>query len=270
MSILKIRMEIWAIIFYIFAFLILAVPLTLSFIFFKKCPKGSCAKGSLVFTNIYLAPGYINGSTVALITDLSTFMIVLWIIGGLSGIGIAILNFVLTKRNAKITHDDYAFNHTSGLIGCYGLLYFFAICILIHLIEDEDDKSDKESSIFGYFEFKYRQRAWIYFLVEIVHFSGFFLSTMGIYYILKHDLPKCFLVILMVTQSVSYAFNISYLFDFQMAYIIIIVVLGIINIIIGCYLWIKYKSDAEPFNDQTGCLDEKTNELVVTTYGQNS
>ena len=100
-------------------------------------------------------------------------MIVMWIIGAATAIGIGLLNYRFLKLNSKITHYHYAFNHSTGLISFYAFLYFALLVTLILLVEDREFDEDDEI-MFGTFELKYRQRAWAYFLIELVYFSGFF------------------------------------------------------------------------------------------------
>ena len=242
-------MEIWAIIFYITSILVIVIPLILCYKVFSKSPKGSCSTGMTVFCLIYTAPGYGCGTAGAVITDLNTFMIILWIFGALTGIGVGSLNYKYLRQNSKITHDHYAFNHSTGLISFYAFLYFALLGTIIMLVEDQDF-DEEDSEIFGFFELKYRQRAWAYFLTEVVHFSGLFLSTIGEYYVLKHDLTKMLLIYFMIAQMVTYTFNLCYLVDFKVAYVVIILLFDIINIVLGIFLWIKYYSDAEPENTQ--------------------
>ena len=164
------------------------------------------------------------------------------------------MNYRFIKLKAKVTHDHYAFNHATGLISVYAFLYFIAIDSLVMFIEDE------EEALLDFLELKYRQRAWIYFLVEIVQFSGLFLSTMGEYYVLKHDLSKYILIYFMVGQMLPFPFNLSYLLEFKTGYIVIIIIFGIANSALGTYLWMKYKSDTGPI-----IVENKTNELVTAT-----
>ena len=258
-------MEIWAIIYYIISILVIVIPLCLCYTKFSKSPKGSCLRGLSSFIIIYSAPGYGGGSIGVVITDLNTFMIVMWIIGAATAIGLGLLNYRFLKLNSKITHDHYAFNHSTGLISFYAFLYFALLGTLILLVEDREFDEDDET-MFGFFELKYRQRAWAYFLIELVHFSGFFLSTIGEYYVLKHDLSKMLLIYIMVAQMVTYSFNLCFLVDFKAAYITIILLFGIINIVLGILLWIKYYSDAEPANtENSGENAENTGKLLTTT-----
>ena len=246
-------MEAWGIICYIMAILVIAIPLFLCYKVFNKCEKGSCSNGCAIFCAIYASPCF-GGSIGVVFQTLTVFMIIIWIFSVLSGIGIGLLNYRFLKLKAKITHDDYSFNHAAGIISLYAFLYFVLIGSLIMFIEDEEEDS------LDFFELKYRQRAWIYFLVECVQFSGLFLSTMGEYYVLKHDLSKYILIYFMVGQMLPFPFNLSYLLEFKTGYIVIIIIFGIANSALGTYLWMKYKSDTGPI-----IVENKTNELVTAT-----
>ena len=228
-------MEFWSVIFFLTSFASLIVPIVLCYKIFKKGPKGSYINGCYIFSMINFAPAYGGGVTI-MIDSYSTLMIVVWIFACLLGFGIAIANYFFIKKNAKISHDDYAFNHSSGLTGGYALLYFFMYGFLILKIEDDDD---------FLFVLAYRKHAWIYYFVELIYFSGLFLSTSTEFFILKYDLNKLILIPIVIAQSALYALNIAIIIEFKTIYIIIIVIISLIDIGSGLYIWKKFYSDED-------------------------
>ena len=167
-------------------------------------------------------------------------MIFFWVIGILLGIGMAIINWITLKkrREPKKCHDDFAFNHSTGITAAYAFLYFVLYGTLILLIED-----DKH---FSFFELAYRKHAYIYYLVELVYFTGFFFSASSVFFILKYDLNKCFLILVMAIQSLLYALNIVIIIDLRIANIAILVLGSLIQVSYGFYLWKTYYSDEDP------------------------
>ena len=230
-------MEAWSIIYYITSLAILIVPIILCYKIFSKGGKGSYCNGSYIFSIINFSPAYAGGVTI-MIDSFSTLMLIVWIIGSVLGLGIALVNYTQLHKNAKTSHDDYAFNHASGLIGCYAFLYFVMYGTLILLIEDDED--------FDFFELAYRKHAWIYYFVELIYFSGLFLSTCAEYFILKHDLNKIILAFLIIVQSLLYTLNIVIILDFKVIFIVILAIVSLAEISYGLFLFIKYYSDNDP------------------------
>lgn len=249
-------MEVWSIFFYITSVLIIVILVTLCYKKFPKGETGSCSNGTLVFSLILSAPGAGGGATITL-ESFSDLMILIWILGAISGIGVGILNFVYIKRKAKKSYNDYAFNHSTGLISAYSFLYFVVLGTLILLVEDSDPKEDSFLDI----PFKYREHAWAYYLIELVYFSGLFLSTMGEYFAIKNDLPALIYIYFMLEQMMAYSFNLAILLDFKTAYILVIIIFSLVNILSGIYIWSKYNS-VESFESPE--LAEKAEELGVT------
>ena len=144
----------------------------------------------------------------------------------------------LKIKKPESCHDDVAFNHSSGITSSYAFLYFAIYGTLILFIKDDED--------FDFFELAYRKHAWIYYFVELIYFTGFFLSTSSVFFILKHDLNKYILISLIAMQSLLYAINLVIILDFKTSYILILVFVSLIEIGIGFFYWKNYYSDKEP------------------------
>lgn len=253
----------WAVIFFLFAISSIIIPLTLSCKYFNKGDKDLYKKSLLTYILIYCSPGYTNGSSTLVIDSFPILMLFLWLMGGASAFGIVLFNYYCILKNfAKITHDDFAFNNATNSITIYGFLYFTGIGLLIIFVGDSEPTEN------GFSEFKYIGRAWIYLLIEIVHLTGFFFTTIGQYYIIKYDLSKWYLAILMITQIISYTFNLSYIFDFQILYVVIILVLGIINLSLGIHLWVKFRPCAEPNDERNSVSEDEQSPQLISNYSQ--
>lgn len=229
-------MEAWPITYYTTALTILIIPIILCYNKFDKGEAGSYKNGAYIFAFTFI-PG-IGGSGIGpVINSFSTLLIIIYIFAFIIGIGIMIINFIILRKNAKESHDDYAFNHASGLIGVYGLFYFFTYGTLILLFKDDED--------FSFFELAYRKRAWIYYFVELIYFAGLFLSSCTEFFILKYNLNKNILIAIVIFQSLLYAFNLVIILDFKILYIIFIIVVSLIQIGYGIYIWKNKYSDKE-------------------------
>ena len=232
-------MEIWSIIFYITALAICIIPTIFCYKKFSKGGEGSCSNGVSSFILINFAPSF-GGSGGVMVDSFTTLMIIIWMMGIIVGIGVAIMNWITLKKKKepKKCHDDLAFNHSTGITAVYAFLYFVMYGTLILLIEDDND--------FSFFELAYRKHAYIYFLVELVYFTGFFFSTSSVFFILKYDLEKIFLILIIAVQSLLYCINIVIILDFKIYFILILVIASLIEIGYGFYLWKKYYSDEDP------------------------
>jgi hypothetical protein len=231
-------MEIWALIFYITALAICIIPTIFCYKKFSKGGEGSCSNAFSSFIAINFAPS-LGGSGGVIVDSFTTLVIVAWIIGIIIGIGVALINWItLKKREPKKCHDDLAFNHSTGITVAYAFLYFVMYGTLILLIEDDED--------FSFFELAYRKHAYIYYIVELVYFTGFFFSASSVYFVLKYDLKKYILILIMTVQSLLYGINIVIILDFRIAVIAILVIGSLTEIGYGFYLWKTYYSDEEP------------------------
>lgn len=230
-------MEFWSVIFFITSLAFFIVPIVLCYKMFSKGPKGSYVNGCYIFTMINFSPAY-GGSIGPLIDSYSTLMLLIWIIGSIVAIAIILLNYFLMKKKAKISHDDYAFNHSSGLIGCYSMFYFAMYGFLILFIEDDED--------FSFFELAYRKHAWIYYFIELIYFSGLFLSSCTEFFIIKYDLNKIILIFIIIAQTVAYVMNIAIIIEFKAMYLITILIISLIEIGYGVFIWKNYYSDVDP------------------------
>ena len=65
----------------------------------------------------------------------------------------------------------------------------------------------------------------------------------------------------MLEQMMAYSFNLAILLDFKTAYILVIIIFSLVNILSGIYIWSKYNS-VESFESPE--LAEKAEELGVT------
>lgn len=230
-------MEIWSLIFYITAFASFIIPTIFCYIKFSKGGKGSCIGGTSAFITINFAPSF-GSSGGAVIDSFLTLMIVIWIIGIAIGIAIPIMNWkIIERQEPKTKHDDFAFNHSTGVSGSYAFLYFVLYGTLILFIEDDEN--------FSFFELAYRKHAWIYYIIELIYFTGFFFSSSSVFFILKYDLNKFILIIIMIVQGFLYTINIVIIIDFRDLYIIILVTASLIEIGFGLYIWKKYYSNVD-------------------------
>lgn len=246
-------MEFWSVIFFITSLASFIVPLVLCYKMFSKGPKGSYSNGAFIFTMINFSPAY-GGSITVMVDSFLELMILVWIIGSIIAIGIILVNIFYLKKNGKNSHDDYAFNHSSGLIGCYAMFYFAMYGFLILFIEDDED--------FSFMELAYRKHAWIYYFIELIYFSGLFLSSCTEFFILKYNLNKIILIIIIIAQILLYVLNIVIILDFKVMYIITILIISLIEIGFGVFIWKKYYSDVDP------PLPENDNKSELITNAQ--
>ena len=231
-------MEIWSIIFYITSLASIIIPTIFCYKKFYKAEVGSCSRAASIFFSLNFLPSF-GGSGGVVIDSFNTLLIIIWIVGITIGIGLAILNWGFLKfKKPESCHDDIAFNHSSGITSSYAFLYFAMYGTLILFIKDDED--------FDFFELAYRKHAWIYYFVELIYFTGFFLSTSSVFFILKHDLNKYILISLIAMQSLLYAINLVIILDFKTSYILILVFVSLIEIGIGFFYWKNYYSDKEP------------------------
>ena len=248
-------MEIWSLIFYITAFASFIIPTIFCYKKFSKAEKGSCINGMSAFITLNFLPSF-GGSGGVMIDSFSTLMIIVWIFAILIGIGVALLNWrIIDKQSPKTKHDDFAFNHSTGVTGSYSFLYFALYGTLILFIEDDED--------FSFFELAYRKHAWIYYIIELIYFTGFFFSTSSVFFILKYDFNKLILIPIIIVQSFLYVINVVIILDFSTSFIIILVTASLIEIGFGLYIWKNYYSDVEPIiplkseneNQKTGLIN---------------
>ncbi len=244
-------MEIWSLIFYITALAICIIPTILCYKKFSKGGEGSCSNAASSFMLINFSAS-IGGSGGVIVDSFTTLIIIIWIFAIFIGIGVALINWLtLKKKKPKECHDDLAFNHSTGITAIYAFLYFVMYGTLILLFEDDEN--------FTFFEIAYRKHAYIYYIVELLYFAGFFFSTSTVFFILKYDLKKYILILMMIVQSLLYAINIAIILDFRIAFISILVLGSFAEIGYGLYLWKTYYSDEDPtIPDKTFKLDNSS------------
>jgi len=231
-------MEIWSIIFYITALAICIIPTIFCYKKFSKGGEGSCSNAVSNFFLINFAPTF-GGSGGIMVDSFKTIVIIIWVIGIILGICLALVNWItLKKKDLKKCHDDLAFNHSTGITTAYACLYFILYGTFILLIKDDEN--------FSLFELAYRKHAYIYYLVELVYFTGFFFSVTSVFFVLKNDLKKLFLILIMIVQSLLYSINIVIIIDFRIALIAILIIGSLGQIGYGFYLWKAYYSDEDP------------------------
>ena len=253
-------MKFWAIIFYITSLALLIVPIIFCYKKFNKGGKGSYFRGFRNFIIVFLCGCVFTVGAEMIIDSYSTLLNTIWILDICLGIIIVLLNIIVIKKNAKISHDDYSFNNSSGITGCYSFLYFVMYGSIILFVEVHYDYCPIINNFGSIYFGDYIEDAWKYYCTYLVYFTGFFFCSSTQYFIFKYNLNKIILIFLSIIQSVLYVLNSILILELNSLYIIIILSFSLFEIVLGYYFWKKYYSDLDlpKPEDQT---DNKT-ELI--------
>ena len=123
-----------------------------------------------------------------------------------------------------------------GLIS--GLLYYFIIkkslIFLKYLLPLYKD-SDNLSFIITLFEYPF-----VVYVIDLVLYLGHFFNIFTITIILKYNLNKIYIILLIIFQSVLYPLHLAYVSSYIIGLIIVIILMSIIEIILGIIIYIKY------------------------------
>jgi hypothetical protein len=234
-----------AIIFFITSLALLIVPIIFCYKKFNKGGKGSYIRGFRNFIILYLFVCFFNVGAEMIINSYSTLKTILWILYICLGIAIALLNIIVIKKNAKISHDDYSFNNSSGITGCYSFLYFSIYGAIILYAGVNRNFRPIIDNFGSEYVGDYIKNAWIYYCTYLVYFSGFFFCTSTQYFIFKYDLNKIILIFLTIIQIVLLPLNSMIINELNSKHIIIILSFSLFEIVLGCYFWKKYYSDLD-------------------------
>ena len=100
-----------------------------------------------------------------------------------------------------------------------------------YLFEDEKDVP---------FSFTFYKNAFIYYIGELFLYSGNFFNIFAECIIIKYNLSKFYIILLILFQMILYPFHMIYLFNFKIIFVVIIIVLSIIEIFVGIIIYKKY------------------------------
>ena len=207
-------MSIWAIIHFLFSIGFIVVPLILCYKKFSKAVKGSYINAFNVFVIIYTCPSYTGGAAVS-ISSFAELQLLLGIIGGIIGLGVFILDYGLLKcKNwAKESHDDFAFNHASGIIGGYAFFYFIIFGALSLVVPDGEKILDHK--------FYYESNAFSILAIESFYMIGVLFSVTNTFFLIKYEPSNSHIlgILNIAQQTYLYTINILFILDFNSFYI---------------------------------------------------
>lgn len=79
------------------------------------------------------------------------------------------------------------------------------------------------------------------YVIDLVLYLGHFFNILSETIILKYNLSKFYIVLLIIFQTVLFPLHLTYVFSYIIELIIAIILMSIIEIIFGVILYIKYE-----------------------------
>ena len=147
------------------------------------------------------------------------------------------------KNWAKESHDDFAFNHASGIIGGYAFFYFIIFGALSLVVPDGE-------KFLGH-EFYYESNAFSILAIESFYMIGVLFSVTNTFFLIKYEPSNSLIlgILNIAQQTYLYTINILFILDFNSFYIANLVIFSAFNIATGLYMWKTYYKDEVPEND---------------------
>ena len=95
-------------------------------------------------------------------------------------------------------------------------------------------------------------------MIDLILYLGHFFNNLALTIILKYELSKYYIIILIIFQTVLYPLHMTYIFNYVLILIIVVILLSIIEIIFGIMIYRKYEKD---INENTSISGTKLNDI---------
>lgn len=186
------------------------------------------------------------------------------------GLVTSIFNYFFIKD--KVTKEYIpSFIYSLGITAGYAFLYYIFYGILIVMLEGIYDnekihikrigfiKKENLPSIVTLYEYPFAC-----YLIDLILYLGHFFNNFALTIILKYELSKYYIIILIIFQTVLYPLHMTYIFNYVLILIIVVILLSIIEIIFGIMIYRKYekdKIDEKDINENTSISGTKLNDI---------
>jgi hypothetical protein len=188
---------------------------------------------------IYIIPFTLSSNIInSGVNDKEFLITMLWIIVGIAiflGLISGLVYYFIIKKslkeNSKIISFIYSLGITGGYASCFYIVYGIFLKYLLPLYKD----SDNLSFIITLFEYPF-----VVYVIDLVLYLGHFFNIFTITIILKYNLNKIYIILLIIFQSVLYPLHLAYVSSYIIGLIIVIILMSIIEIILGIIIYIKY------------------------------
>lgn len=221
---------------------------------------------------IYILPIVPISAGGAGLKDKETLIVVLWIVGFfviITGFVSGFMNYYMIKKNLEENPEALSFVSSLGSTGGYAFYYFlfygFLLKYFLPIYDDEDNKKYDLPFIITLFEYPFAV-----YVIELVLYLGHFFNILSETIILKYNLSKFYIVLLIIFQTVLFPLHMTYVFSYIIVLIIAIILLSLIEIIFGILLYIKYERNKTDEKEIASIPETALNDINNDNNGNNN
>lgn len=187
----------------------------------------------------WLYLGRIEFDKISLIILGSTEILLILSTGLIAGL----LYFRVIKKDLK--NGDYKsippFIVSLGINAGYAFYYYFFLGLTIGslktLLNDEHGNIEEDDIPFKITLYKYPL---LCYFIDFILYLGNFFNILAEIIIYKNDLNICYIILLIIFQSVLYPLHMVYVSYYSIALILVVIISSIIEILFGIFIYRKY------------------------------
>ena len=204
---------------------------------------------------IYIIPFIVslNGSAGINDKEILIATIIVLNIGLISGI----VYYFIIKKSLNNNPQTLSFINSLGITSGYAFYFYIYYGVFLFLLKNIMNKVDLPFKIqITLFEYPF-----VVYVIDLLLYVGHFFNILSETIILKYNLPKFYIILLIIFQSVLFPLHLAYTFAYFIELIIVIILISIIEIIFGIILDIKYEKAITDEKEKTSISETALNEI---------
>ena len=213
---------------------------------------------------IYILPFIVSLNGSAGINDKEILIGLIWITGVIVlsiGLISGIMHYFTIKKSLKNNPQTLSFIYSLGITSGYAFYFYIFYGVFLFLLPLFIDKENKKSKVDLPFIITLFEYPFAVYVIDLLLYAGHFFNILSETIILKYNLPKFYIILFIIFQSVLFPLHLAYTFSYFIGIIIVIILISIIEIIFGIILYIKYERNKADEKEKTLISETSLNEI---------